>query len=130
MYLHVFTLHISIRTQRHKHPHYVLMWRRIHFPVNNIFVPVSRSQQTDQPTCRGQWNNFPSFCASSRVTLGGQSFLPAFLQAKLLALPSFLVICRATPNHRDDWMFLLRRRRRRRRWLWCFVVAGWFRQVM
>ena len=39
MYLHVFTPHISIRIHRHKHPHYVLMWRRIHFPVNNIFVP-------------------------------------------------------------------------------------------
>ena len=29
LYLHVFTWNISIRTSRHKHPHYVLMWRRI-----------------------------------------------------------------------------------------------------
>ena len=46
MYLHVFTPHISIRTGRHKHPHYVLMWRRIHFPVNNIFVWGPGSHQT------------------------------------------------------------------------------------
>ena len=31
LYLHVFSPNISIRTSRHKHPHYVLMWRRIQF---------------------------------------------------------------------------------------------------
>ena len=117
-YLHVFTPNISIRNHRHKHPHYVLMWRRIHFPVNNIFVWGPGSHQTGQPTCRGQWDNFPSFWTSCWVTPGNIRgevfFLHSCKPSCLLFLPSSLA---ATPNHGDVEMLMVR-------WRWSWSTGG------
>ena len=95
-YLHVFTPNISIRNHRHKHPHYVLMWRRIQLSCQQHFC-LRSSQSADRPTYmpgdKGtifQASALPVWWHHRGRQGGRDSFLPAFLPAKLLALPSFL----------------------------------------
>ena len=49
LYLHVFSPNISIRTSRHKHPHYVLMWRRIQFSCQQAGAEMWSVSETFSP---------------------------------------------------------------------------------
>ena len=123
MYLHVFIPHISIRTHRHKHPHYVLM-------CNNIFVWVPSSDETNNLHAGDNGTIFQASglpVGDTATTWQGEQGgreggrdgqFSSCIPASQAACSSFLPPLCATPNHRDAGGDVFG-------WLRWFSCCGW-----